>query len=107
MALGVWKAYTNAAAEILTQAAIVHDRFHISQYLDEAVDKMGRQENKELLKQGDNRLVGPSSLSLSTKRGERRISRPVRRLETVCLEGLKSLGNTKSSRTYQKEREND
>lgn len=58
VALDMWKAYANAVAEKLPQADIVHDRFHISQHLNEAVDKVRRQENKLLVKQGDNRLVG-------------------------------------------------
>jgi transposase len=48
VALDMWKAYANAVGEILPQADIVHDRFHISQHLNEAVDKVRRQENKEL-----------------------------------------------------------
>lgn len=49
VALDMWKAYANAVGEILPQADIVHDRFHISQHLNEAVDKVRRQENKELI----------------------------------------------------------
>lgn len=58
VALDMWKAYMNAVAEKLPQADIVHDRFHISQHLNEAVDKVRRQENKELTEAGDRRLVG-------------------------------------------------
>ena len=58
VALDMWKAYANAVNEKLPQADIVHDRFHISQHLNEAVDKVRRQENKVLVEQGDNRLVG-------------------------------------------------
>lgn len=58
VALDMWKAYANAVKEKLPQADIVHDRFHISQHLNEAVDKVRRQENKQLTKQGDLRLVG-------------------------------------------------
>lgn len=58
VALDMWKAYANAVAEKLPQADIVHDRFHISQHLNEAVDKVRRKENKELNKQGDGRLKG-------------------------------------------------
>ena len=58
VALDMWKAFANAVGETLPQADIVHDRFHISQHLNEAVDKVRRQENKMLIKQGDHRLVG-------------------------------------------------
>jgi hypothetical protein len=45
-------------------AYIVHDRFHVSQYLGEAVDKVRRQENKELMAQGDETLKGTRQLWL-------------------------------------------
>ena len=58
VAVDMWKAYRNAVEKKLPQADIVHDRFHISQHLNEAVDKVRRQENKELKEAGDRRLVG-------------------------------------------------
>lgn len=58
VALDMWPAYANAVVALLEQADIVHDRFHISQHLNEAVDKIRRKENKELIKQGDDRLKG-------------------------------------------------
>jgi len=58
VALDMWKAYTNAVTEKLPEADIVYDKFHISQHLNEAVDKVRRQENKELINQGDERLKG-------------------------------------------------
>jgi transposase len=58
VALDMWKAYANVVTELLPQADIVHDRFHISQHLNEAVDKVRRQENKALIAQGDKRLTG-------------------------------------------------
>ena len=56
--MDIWKAYRNAIEKKLPQADIVHDRFHISQHLNEAVDKVRRQENKELKAAGDRRLAG-------------------------------------------------
>jgi len=58
VALDMWKAYANAVEEKLPEAVIVHDRFHISQHLNEAVSKVRREENKQLLLQGDERLKG-------------------------------------------------
>ena len=58
VALDMWPAYTNAVSHLLSHADIVHDRFHISQHLNEAVDKVRRQENKQLAQQGDTRLKG-------------------------------------------------
>jgi len=58
VALDMWQAYANAVSETLPQADIVHDRFHISQHLNDAVDSVRRAENKALGKLGDNRLKG-------------------------------------------------
>lgn len=58
VALDMWKPFANAVEKNLPQADIVHDRFHISQHLNEAVDRIRRQENKELIKNGDFRLKG-------------------------------------------------
>lgn len=58
VSLDMWKAFANATQEKMPQADIVHDRFHISQHLNNAVDKVRRQENGALIKQGDGRLKG-------------------------------------------------
>jgi transposase len=58
LALDMWQVYANAVAEKIPQADIVHDRFHISQHLNEAVDKARRKENKQLAEAGDKRLTG-------------------------------------------------
>ncbi|MGD8570233.1 MAG: ISL3 family transposase [Gammaproteobacteria bacterium] len=58
IAMDMWLAFADAVSEKLPQAAIVHDRFHISKHLNEAVDKVRRWENRERLKQGDERLKG-------------------------------------------------
>ena len=58
VALDMWKAYANAVEEKLPEAVIVHDRFHVSQHLNKAVNKVRCEENKQLLQQGDERLKG-------------------------------------------------
>lgn len=58
VALDMWKAFANAITDKMPQADIVHDRFHISQHLNNAVDKVRRQENKVLAEQDDHRLKG-------------------------------------------------
>jgi transposase len=63
----MWLAYANAIGQALPQAHIVHDRFHISQHLNAAVDKVRRQENKVLNKAGDERLKGSKYLWLSNE----------------------------------------
>ena len=42
----------------------MHDRFHVSKYLGEAVDKVRRAEHKQLLAQGDETLTGTRQLWL-------------------------------------------
>lgn len=67
VALDMWKAYANAVADKLPQADIVHDRFHISQHLNEAVDQVRRKENKALFMEGDSVLVGSKFLWLTNE----------------------------------------
>jgi transposase len=50
--------YAAAVREVLPDAAIVHDRFHVSKLLGEAVDQVRRAEHKELSAEGDERLKG-------------------------------------------------
>ena len=62
--IDMWQAYENSVREHAPQADIVHDRFHISKHLNEAVDKVRRDENKSLKNEGDERLVGTKQLWL-------------------------------------------
>ena len=64
VAMDMWPAYINAAETNAEQAEIVHDRFHISKHLNEAVDKVRRQEHKTLKQAGDERLKGSKQLWL-------------------------------------------
>jgi transposase len=63
-AVDMWPAYAAAVARHAPQAEIVHDRFHVSKHLNEAVDQVRRQEHKALKKQGDVRLTGSKQLWL-------------------------------------------
>lgn len=58
VAMDMWDPYVNATADRVPDAAIVFDKFHVVRYLVDAVDKVRRQENKALRKEGDDRLVG-------------------------------------------------
>ena len=71
VALDMWKAYTNAVEAVLPQADIVHDRFHISQHLNEAVDQVRRKENKELVEQDDGTLKGSKYLWLTNEENQK------------------------------------
>ena len=56
IAMDMWRAYIKAAESHLPDADIVHDRFHISQHLNQAIDKVRRQEHKILSSQKDDTL---------------------------------------------------
>ena len=64
VATDFWQAYGNSIREQVPQAEIVHDHFHISQYLGEAVDLVRRSEHRELKKLGDDSLTGTRQLWL-------------------------------------------
>jgi len=56
--MDMWQAFETSTEKNVPNAKIVHDRFHISKYLNEAVDKVRRAENKQLQADGDERLKG-------------------------------------------------
>ena len=58
VAMDTWPAFRNAATDLLEEAEIVYDRFHVAKYLGEAVDQVRRAEHKVLMAQGDESLVG-------------------------------------------------
>ena len=43
----MWKAYLNSIEEVLPKAKVVHDRFHLVKYLNDAIDKVRRREVKQ------------------------------------------------------------
>jgi len=60
VAIDMWDPYENSIRAHLPQAdqKIVYDKFHVAKHLGEAVDRVRRQENKQLRAAGDDRLVG-------------------------------------------------
>lgn len=58
VAMDMWPAYIGAVEDVLPEAAIVFDRFHIKKHLNEAVDRVRRKENRKLVKEGDASLKG-------------------------------------------------
>jgi len=42
--IDMWRSYINASKELLTNAEIIHDKFHLVKYLNDAVDKVRRRE---------------------------------------------------------------
>jgi transposase len=64
VALDMSETYLKSAQDAVPNAAIVHDKFHISKHLNEAVAKVHREENRSLQSQGDERLKGTRNLWL-------------------------------------------
>jgi transposase len=65
VAMDMWPAFISSAEEHVPEAAIVHDKFHISKHLGEAVDKVRRAEHKALKREGNDRLTGTRYLWLT------------------------------------------
>lgn len=64
VAVDMWEPFLRTIEKQVPEADIVHDKFHVSQYLGEAVDKVRRQEHKELMAAGDETLKGTRQLWL-------------------------------------------
>jgi transposase len=64
VAVDMWEPFIQTIRQQVPDADIVHDKFHVSKYLGEAVDKVRRQEHKELMAQGDETLKGTRQLWL-------------------------------------------
>jgi transposase len=58
VAMDMWPAYMSATKQCMAQADIVHDKFHVSKYLGEAVDAVRRQEHRRLSQAGTSPLTG-------------------------------------------------
>ncbi len=58
--MDMWPAYIRATRDAIPDAdsKIAFDRFHVAQYLGKAVDQVRRQEHRQLLRQGDDRMKG-------------------------------------------------
>lgn len=56
VALDMSGGYQKAAQLEMPLASVVHDRFHVSKHLNEAVDQTRRKEHRQLVKKGDNSL---------------------------------------------------
>jgi transposase len=50
VAMDMWNAYLKAVREVLPQADIVHDRYQISAHLNAAVDRVRKDEHKQLMR---------------------------------------------------------
>ena len=64
VAMDMWQPFMESTRVACPNAEVVHDKFHVSKYLGEAVDKVRRQENKELIEEGKDTLKGTRQLWL-------------------------------------------
>lgn len=64
VAMDMWEPFIQTVQEQVPEADVVHDKFHVSKYLGEAVDKVRRQEHKQLMAEGDETLKGTRQLWL-------------------------------------------
>lgn len=67
VSIDMWEAFMNATTETFPDADIVHDRFHIMKYLNDAVNKTRISENKELTKKEDDTLKKTKYLFLKNE----------------------------------------
>jgi transposase len=58
VAMDMWPAYENSVRTALPNAVVVHDKFHVSKHLNEAVDKVRKAEHRKLMARGDQTLKG-------------------------------------------------
>lgn len=74
VAMDMWPAFIGAAEEKLPETAIVFDRFHVKKYLNNGVDLVRRQENRQLSAAGNMILKGTKYQWLKTHEDMRRKS---------------------------------
>lgn len=67
VSMDFWKAFINGAEKHVPAAAIVHDKFHVMKYMNEAVDYVRKAEHKFLSAQNNGTLKGTKYLWLKSK----------------------------------------
>lgn len=64
VSMDMWAPYLNSTKKHAPAAEIVHDKFHVSKHLNDAVDQVRRSEHKVLKSENDHRLTGTRQLWL-------------------------------------------
>jgi len=67
VSMDMWKAFINEVSAVFPYADIVHDRFHIMKYLNDALDKTRIIENRELVSNCDETLKKSKFLFLKNE----------------------------------------
>ena len=86
VSMDMWEAYASAVKKVFPQADVVHDRFHIAKYLNEAVDLTRRSEHAKLLRKGDWTLE--NSRFLWVKNRENHTTRQAERFKSLLVADL-------------------
>ena len=81
VSMDMWKSYINAIKTKMANAEIVHDRFHLIKYLNEAIDKVRKREIQ------DNEILRNSRYAL-LKNEENRTKKQQERFEQVIVSNL-------------------
>ena len=76
VAVDMWEPFLTAVRQVLPEADIVHDKYHVASHLNTAVDSVRKAEHKGLLAAGDNTLKGSKYQWLRTY-GDKRSSEAV------------------------------
>lgn len=92
LAVDMWEAFLKASRQVLPHADIVHDKYHVSAHLNDAVDKVRKEEHKRLMADGDETLKG-------TKYDWLRTIKDGRSSEAVSFRALHQL-DLKTSRAW-------
>jgi len=113
VAMDMWDAFKSAVEKVLPSADIVHDRFHVTKYLNKSVDQVRKSEHREFLKQGIQVLKGTKYLWLTREANWSRDQfARYRSIKDICVkvgkafsikEGFRtfwSYSNQKSAETY-------
>lgn len=87
VAMDMWDAYITSTKLHAPHAEIVHDKFHIAKYLNEAVDQVRRAEHKGFMREGNDVLKGAKYLFL--KNPENWHEAEKERFKTLRLDNLK------------------
>lgn len=86
VAMDMWKGFASACQKVLPQAAIVHDRFHITQYLNHAVDITRRREHRQL-----SRLSPPEGSQKGSQKSVKSSHSPLHHSKYVWLKNEANL----------------
>lgn len=87
VALDMSPEFTAAARQAARRAVIVYDKFHVAKHLNEAVDKVRREEHRRLLEEGDRTLTRTKYLWLqgACAEGDRALN-----FDELCARNLKT-----------------